>query len=106
MIWLALARQVADHALGVGALGHVFDEGGLHACAQRGLDGLAALVVLLRPAGLGDRRDIDKAGLDGFTGAGLGCEKTGREKQTAASAKAPAGTRFLYMVFLYMAPDD
>ena len=46
------------------------------------------------------RRHVLTAGL------GAGCEKTGREKQTAASAKAPAGTRFLYMVFLYMAPDD
>jgi hypothetical protein len=48
--------------------------------AQRRLHGLAALVVLLRPAGLGDRRDIDKAGLDGFTGSGLGLGKSGKRK--------------------------
>jgi hypothetical protein len=79
MIRLALAGQVADHALGIGALGNVFDIAGLHPGAQCRLDGLAALVVLLRPARVGNRRDIDKAGLDGFTG-GLWLRKNGKGK--------------------------
>ncbi|MNL76446.1 hypothetical protein D3C87_2024160 [compost metagenome] len=51
---MAGGGQVADHALGVGPLGHVRDEGGLDVLAQRRLHGLAALVVLPGPAGLGD----------------------------------------------------
>lgn len=74
---VALAGQVANDALGVGAFGHVLDKGGLHARAQRGLDGLAALVVLLGPPGVGDRRDIDKTGLDGLAGGWPGLGKNG-----------------------------
>jgi hypothetical protein len=51
-------------------------------CAQRGLDGLAALVVLARPAGLGDGRDIDEAGLDGLTGGWLGSAKKREGEKT------------------------
>ena len=39
---MALARQVADHALGVGAFGNVFDIGGFDFIAQRGLNLLTA----------------------------------------------------------------
>jgi hypothetical protein len=61
MIWWPCGRQVANHALGIGPFGHVFDEGGLDLAAQGGLDGLAALFVLARPARFGDGRDIDES---------------------------------------------
>ena len=51
---VAGGSQVADHAFGIGTFGHVLDKGGLHLIAQRGLDGLAAFVMLARPACLGD----------------------------------------------------
>ena len=76
---VARGREVADHALGVRPLGHVLDKGGFHAGAQRGLDGLAALIVLARPARLGDGRYIHKARLHGF-GRRLGLGKNGGEK--------------------------
>ncbi|MDQ0589778.1 hypothetical protein QFZ47_003887 [Variovorax paradoxus] len=60
---VALLREVADHALGVGALWHVLDEGGPDLAAERRIDGLAALFMLAHPAGIGDRRDVDEADL-------------------------------------------
>ena len=84
---VAGGRQVADHTLGIGTLGHVLDKGGFHLRAQRRLDGFAAFFVLARPARFGDGRNIDKTGLDGLGGAafcgygrGCGLGKNGGEK--------------------------
>ncbi len=66
---VAGGSEVADHALGVRALGHVLDIGRAHLRPQGRLDGAAPFVVLARPAGLGDGRYVHEAGLHG-SGAG------------------------------------
>src|SRR5262249_756363 len=58
-------RQFADDALGVRAFLDAFDIGRLHLVAERLLDFFAGVVVLVGPAEIGDRADIDEAGLEG-----------------------------------------
>ena len=61
---VALLRQVADHAFGVCAFGHVFDIGGGDFAAQRRFDSLAAVLMLAYPACGGDGGDIHKPDLE------------------------------------------
>ena len=67
--FVALLRQVTDHAFGVGAFGYVFDVRGLHRRrlageVQRGFDRLATLVMLVHPAGVRQGRDVNEADLE------------------------------------------
>ena len=61
--------QVTNDALGIGTLGHLFDEGGLDGVAKLGLDRLAALVMSEGPAGIANRADVNPGRLQRF---GLG----------------------------------
>ncbi|MNY20499.1 hypothetical protein D3C86_1539800 [compost metagenome] len=68
---VALAGQVAEHALGVsGGLGHVLDERGLHLVAELGFHRLAAGVMGEGPAGIAHRADVDECHLERFAGGG------------------------------------
>ncbi|MCY1371601.1 hypothetical protein D9M69_587510 [compost metagenome] len=102
---MPLLREVANHALGVRAFGHVFHEGGLHLAGQRRLHGLAALVVLAHPAGVGQRRDVDKRGLDRWRdGRRLGLCGEGKRKEKAGDrqgAGAPGHEVFVHGVPLH-----
>ena len=60
---VALARDVAEHALGVGRLGHLLDEGGDDLVAELLLDRLAAVVVRKGPAAVADRADVGEGDL-------------------------------------------
>ena len=60
---MAGAGQLLDRALGVGALGDILEKGRLDLVAQRLLHRLAAEVVLVAPAEVADRPDIDEADL-------------------------------------------
>ena len=53
--------QIADHAFGIRAFGHILHKGGFDAIPQRGLNRLAAFVVLAHPARIGQWRDVDEA---------------------------------------------
>ena len=57
---VSLPRQVTNHAFGVSAFSDVFDISGLDLAAQRSLDLLAGLLVLLHPAGFSNGRDMDE----------------------------------------------
>src|SRR5690606_5048284 len=61
---VALPRQVAHDALGVGALGHALDKTRLDAVRELLLDGLAAQVVLEGPAAIPDGADVHEANLE------------------------------------------
>jgi hypothetical protein len=52
---VVLRRKVADHTLGVDALGDLLDEAGGDARTERLLEFEPAEVVLVRPAGGGQR---------------------------------------------------
>ncbi len=66
-------REFPDHALGVRAFGHVLHELRRHLGAQRLFHRLAALVVLVGPAGVADGTHVDEADLERFLrGAGPG----------------------------------
>ena len=86
----AAGGELADHALGVGALGDVLDVARLDPASERLLELLAALVVLVGPAGVADRADVDKAdlrGVGGLRGEGQGGrdgERGGGEHELAA----------------------
>ena len=105
--------QVADDAFCIGTFGHVLDEGGFYLASQRRLHGLAAFVVLACPAGFGDRRDIDKTGLDGLSslalvGRGLGKDggdENGARKRTHTSRTQCGGEVFVHGVPLH-GPGD
>ncbi len=60
---VAGAGELLDDALGVGALGHLLDEGGLDAVAELPLQRLSADIVLVGPAMVAHRADIDEADL-------------------------------------------
>jgi len=60
---VALRGQVADHAFGIGALGHLLDDGGLDLVAELGFHFLAAQVVRIRPARVTGRPDVDEGDL-------------------------------------------
>ena len=55
--------HVAEHALGVGGLGHVLDEAGRDLVAELLLDRLARLVVREGPAAVADRADVGERDL-------------------------------------------
>ena len=86
----AAGGELADHALGVGALGDVLDVARLDLAAERLFHLLAALVVLVGPAGVADRADVDEAdlrGVGGLRGEGQGGrdgERGGGEHELAA----------------------
>jgi len=63
-----LLREVADDALRIGAFRHVLDEGGFHLAVESLFDGLAAFVVLVHPARVGDGRHIHETDLQGRLG--------------------------------------
>src|SRR5664279_879192 len=88
-------RKLADHALGIGALGHVLNIFRRDLAAQRLFHFLAAEVVLIRPAGVADRAHVDEADLERLAGLGLrgGGQRQryragghGRERHSAGSA--------------------
>jgi hypothetical protein len=58
---VALRREVADHALGIGALGHAFHVGAAHLVLKLRLHGFAPGVVGESPAAVADRADVDEA---------------------------------------------
>jgi len=78
---VAVLRQLADDALGVGALGHVLDELGDHLALHRRFHLLAALIVLEGPAGVPDRADVDEADLGGRLGGERGGGQQGGSSQ-------------------------
>ena len=63
-----LRGEIADHALGVRAFGHLLDERRLHLRPELGLDRLPRLVVGERPAGVADRADVDPGDLERLGG--------------------------------------
>jgi hypothetical protein len=63
---MAGAYQLLDGAFGVGAFGDVLDIGGLDLFAERFLKSLTAEVVLVSPAEIADRTEIDEADLELF----------------------------------------
>ena len=67
---VALLRKVADHALGIGTLGHLLDEAGLDLVAQRLFQRQSSGVVLRGPARIAHRTDIDECDLERLR---LGC---------------------------------
>jgi len=72
---VALRDHVAEHALGVGGLGHALDEAGRDAVAELGLEALACVVVARRSSrrrrpGRRRRSDLQCAGLGGAAEAG------------------------------------
>ena len=81
---VAAGRELADHALGIGSFLHALDIGGLQLVAERLLGGLAPEVVLMAPAEIGDRADIDESGLEGLVGAGEAEAAEGRGGGTGA----------------------
>jgi hypothetical protein len=86
---VALARQVAQHALGVGPFGHAFDDRRLHAGAERLLHRAPAEVVLVAPAGLADRAHVDEADLERI-GGGAGAQRGAAQER----GQQPAGEVF------------
>nr|GEU28343.1 two-component sensor protein histidine protein kinase, putative [Tanacetum cinerariifolium] len=84
---VAFGDQLADHAFGVRAFGHVFHERGLDLGAQFLFQRQAALFVGVGPAGVADRAHVDKADLQrvggerrgGGQGQGGGSQGGGHE---------------------------
>ena len=100
---MALHRQIADHPFGVRSFGHVFHIGGGHLAGQRRLHGLAALVVLAHPAGLGERCHVDESGLERCArrGGRLGLGGEWKRKEKAGDrqgAGAPGHEVFVHGV--------
>ena len=56
-----LADEAGDRAFGVGAFGHVLDVDGLDPVAERFLDREPPLIVLVGPAVVADRADVDES---------------------------------------------
>src|SRR5262245_47607356 len=79
---MAGTDQLLDGAFGVGAFGDVLDIGGVDLFAERFLKGLTAEVVLVSPAEIADRTEIDKADLELFRGMGLpeGCARERKDR--------------------------
>jgi len=71
--------HVADNPLGIGAFWHVLDEAGLHLVAQFFFHVLAALLVLVGPAVVADRADVDEADLQRIGGRRRGGRQCGAE---------------------------
>ena len=80
---VALAGHVAEHALGVGRLGHLLDEAGDDLVAELLLDRLAAVVVREGPAAVADRADVGEGDLQR-----LGLGRRGGRRGAAAGAAA------------------
>ncbi len=57
---IACGGELADDTLGVRGRGHVLDESGFHLGAEGLLDFLASQIVLVRPAGVAHRIDVDE----------------------------------------------
>ena len=72
---VALSRQVANYAFGIGAFGHVLDVGCLDLAAQRNFHCLTALVVLMDPAGVRQRCDVDEGDLQRIARRGAGLRR-------------------------------
>ncbi len=70
------ARQLLDCALGVGSFGDVFQIGGFHPIAEGGDDRAAADVMLVGPAEIADRPEINEADFQ-FAG-GIALQRTER----------------------------
>ena len=66
---VAGAGELLDRALGIGTFGDVLEIGGLDLVAERLYHGLAAEFVLVGPAEIADRADIDEADLQLVGGA-------------------------------------
>jgi hypothetical protein len=79
---MAGAYQLLDGAFGVGAFGDVLDIGGLDLFAERFLKGLTAEVVLVSPAEIADRTEIDEADLELFGSMNLpeGCAREPKDR--------------------------
>ncbi len=71
--------HVADNPLGIGTLRHVLDEAGLHLVAQLLFHVLATLLMLVGPAMVADRADIDEADLQRIGGRSGGRGESGAE---------------------------
>ena len=67
---VAGAGQLLDRAFGVGALGNILEESGLDLAGKRLFHRLAADVMLVAPAKVADRPDIDEADFQFFGGEG------------------------------------
>ena len=80
--------QLVDDALGVRPLGDVLDEVGLDLVAELLLDRLQPLVVLVAPAVVADRPDVDEADL------GLGLRQRRRAGQRERGGEHAAGQQF------------
>ena len=78
---VALRGQIANHALGVCAFGHFFDEGGFHLVAKLGFNGFAAEIMREGPACIANRADIDPSRLQRLSfrcGRSSGWSRCGR----------------------------
>ena len=64
----AITRQIAHHALAVCPFGHGFDIAALDLPAQRLVHRLAAQFMLVGPARLANRADVDETGLERVRG--------------------------------------
>src|SRR5262249_53154581 len=105
---VAAGRELADHAFRIRALLDALDKGRFDLRRQRLLGSLAAEVMLMAPAEVGNRADIDETGLEGLVGAdkretaegragGAGTEKLG--KGTSAHRASLPGLEFSLVSF-------
>ena len=90
---VALLRQVADHAFGVRALGHVLDIARLDLAAECGLHRLPAFFVLVDPAGVADRRNVDEGHFERQCGRHLGLRHQASHAQRGGEGFAHGGAR-------------
>ena len=77
---VAGAGELLDRALGVGALGDVLEEGRLDLVAERLLHRLASDVMLVAPAKVADRPDIDEADFQ-LIGGVSAAERSGGDRE-------------------------
>ena len=76
---VAGADQLLDGALGVGALGHVFEIGGLDLVAEFLHQRLAGELVLIGPAEIADRAEVNEADFQ-LVGGGGRADAPGKQK--------------------------
>ena len=74
---VALLREVAQHAFGVGVFGNVLKRRHLNLVAELGFDGLAGDVVLRRPAFFVGRAHVNEGNLEGPRRSGGGSGRLG-----------------------------
>ena len=99
---VAALRELADHALGVRALGHALDVLGRDLRAERLLHLLAADVVLVGPAGVADRAHVDVADLERL--AGRACAAAGNATAVASAPAASASAVLRVIVGIEVSP--